>query len=166
MPQRTSMSRRQFLSGKGPLDAIRPPGTSTSLLSSACTGCGLCVERRPTGIIDMAGGLPKLDFRKGECTFCGECAQVCPEPAFSLPASQTIPHVAVIGDECLAANDIACQSCRDGCPEDAIRFRPRIGGPFLPFIVTDRCTGCGACVASCPVDAVEMQHRLPEDAHA
>ncbi|MBO9126987.1 MULTISPECIES: ferredoxin-type protein NapF [unclassified Rhizobium] len=166
MSRRASLSRRQFLSGQVRPEAIRPPGTSTMLLSSACTGCGLCVERCPTGIINMADGLPRLDFHDGECTFCSECAHVCPEPVFALPSARTIPYVATIGSECLASRDVACQSCRDGCPEDAIRFRPRIGGPFLPFVSSDRCSGCGACVASCPVDAVEMESRLPEVFHA
>ncbi|QFY62746.1 ferredoxin-type protein NapF (plasmid) [Rhizobium grahamii] len=166
MSQRPSLSRRQLLSGHVRSDAIRPPGTSTMLLSSACTGCGLCVERCPTGIIVIDGGLPRLEFRNGECTFCSECAQVCPEPVFTLSSARTIPYVATIGGECLAVRDVACQSCRDGCPEDAIRFRPRIGGPFLPSINADRCSGCGACVASCPVDAVEMESHSPEGLHA
>jgi Pyruvate/2-oxoacid:ferredoxin oxidoreductase delta subunit len=64
--------------------------------------------------------------------------------------------IAVISAQCLARRSIACMSCRDNCPEDAIRFRPRAGGPFLPEIDTEACSGCGECVGACPADAITL----------
>ncbi len=75
----------------------------------------------------------------------------------SAPAAAAEPGVAAIGDACLAGAGIHCQSCGDACPEAAIRFRPRLGGPPLPEVAPDRCTGCGDCAAVCPADAVTLQ---------
>jgi ferredoxin-type protein NapF len=64
--------------------------------------------------------------------------------------------VATLSDMCLARAGIACMSCRDACPEDAIGFRPRIGGPFDPEIRVAACTGCGQCVSACPAGAISL----------
>ncbi|OWV87735.1 ferredoxin-type protein NapF [Rhizobium sp. R635] len=153
------MSRRQFLSGR-PAAAdgrICPPGTSMEALAAACTGCGRCEERCPTKIIRLVDGLPSLAFMRGECTFCGECAASCPQPVFIAERIDRFAHVAAIGDTCLAKRGITCQSCGEVCPQQAIRFRPRIGGPFLPELRTEICNGCGGCIASCPVNAITLQ---------
>lgn len=72
---------------------------------------------------------------------------------------------AVISGQCLPRRGIACMSCRDNCPEDAIRFRPRAGGPFLPDIDAEACSGCGECVGACPVDAITLAATPSEGAH-
>ena len=71
---------------------------------------------------------------------------------------------AILG-HCLAQRGIACMSCRDNCPEDAIRFKPRAGGPFLPDVETDTCSGCGECMSSCPADAIALVALADEAAH-
>ena len=48
-------------------------------------------------------------------------------------------------------------TCRDVCPEDAIRFKPRIGKPFLPEVKDDSCTRCEACIEACPVEAISLE---------
>jgi ferredoxin-type protein NapF len=68
-----------------------------------------------------------------------------------------------IGDHCLARCFVHCQSCGDVCAEQAIRFTPRFGGPPLPSIVAERCTGCGECAAACPADAITIKREM---AHA
>jgi ferredoxin-type protein NapF len=67
--------------------------------------------------------------------------------------------------DCLAARGVVCRSCGDSCPHAAIRFWPRIGGPALPEILDDACTGCGACVGVCPVSAIEVRERPDEARH-
>jgi ferredoxin-type protein NapF len=61
-----------------------------------------------------------------------------------------------ISDACLARIGVVCEACGDACPECAIRFALRRGGPPLPSLDQDRCTGCGACVPICPVGAISL----------
>lgn len=159
-----ALSRRSFLRGgrhETPA-AARPPGLVFERLGD-CTACGDCEEVCPTGIVSLSEGTPVLDFTAGECTFCGACGEACPEVLFD-EAPSTFNHAIEIANTCLAKAGISCMTCRDSCPEDAIRFRPRIGGPFLPEIVEDACTGCGACIASCPSQAIAAVP-IPEIAH-
>ena len=75
------------------------------------------------------------------------------------PASQAAgPPIAVIGPSCLTFQGIACMSCRDVCPVEAVRFELAVGGA-RPTILTDACTGCGACARSCPADAIRVSAR-------
>ena len=165
--QTASLSRRELLLGRPTAKAaiLCPPGATIASLEAACTGCGLCVERCPTGIIALVDGVPSIDFALGECTFCGACAEACPEPVFAETDVRRFPHVAAITDTCLARRNVACQSCGESCPEQAIRFRPVIGGPFLPEINEAKCTGCGACIGGCPVSAIAVKALEAEVAH-
>lgn len=149
------LSRRAFLTGDVTRLPILPPGVSPSSLQR-CTGCNRCVERCPVSIIRLVAGVPAVDLSVGECTFCRECLNVCPEPVFDAEHFQ-FDHVAEVSGGCLAAKGVACQSCGEACPVQAIRFRPRIGAPFLPVIETSACTGCGACLQVCPVDAIALR---------
>ncbi|AHK45444.1 NapF Ferredoxin component of periplasmic nitrate reductase [Ensifer adhaerens OV14] len=144
---------------------VLPPGVTLESLT-ACTGCGQCVEKCPTRIISLLDERPSLDFSGGECTFCGDCARACPEPVFAAEGVTRLAHVVAIGDGCLARNNVACQSCRDACPQQAIRFRPRTGGPFLPEVDVNSCSGCGACIGVCPVGAIGIADRVQEGVHA
>ncbi|HEV7319019.1 MAG TPA: ferredoxin-type protein NapF [Ensifer sp.] len=160
------LSRRELFTGRAAAKPVpvRPPGVCEASLE-ACTGCGACVERCPTGIIRLEGGFPIVDFARGECTFCGACAEACPEPVFEAKDVRRFPHVAAVTDTCLARRHVACQSCGESCPEQAIRFRPVIGGPFLPEIDDARCSGCGACLSVCPVSAIAVRAFDREVAH-
>ncbi len=48
-----------------------------------------------------------------------------------------------ITEEC-----IACGSCIDACPVDAIEEGEEI------FTINENCTECGSCVDECPTDAI------------
>lgn len=50
-----------------------------------------------------------------------------------------------ISEEC-----IACGSCFDQCPVEAIR-------EGTPYVITDACTDCGSCVEVCPVEAISPE---------
>ncbi|MBP2445119.1 4Fe-4S dicluster domain-containing protein [Rhizobium leguminosarum] len=92
-------------------------------------------------------------------------ATIFPPEATPAGAAGGFAHYASIGDGCLAHNYVDCQACRDSCPAGAIRFRPRLGGPFVPELDAQACTGCGACIAVCPADSITMKPRHPEAAH-
>jgi ferredoxin-type protein NapF len=113
----------------------------------------------------MDGGFPTVDFSRGECTFCGECSARCPEAVFVTAHAIRFEHIASIQDFCLALNAVDCQSCRDICPEAAIRFVPTRGMPFQPVLETDRCTGCGACLSVCPAQAIALSPIPMEPEH-
>ena len=162
-----ALSRRDFLKGSRRSGAvsIRPPGMQDAALAD-CSGCGVCVERCPTDIVRLVESLPVLDFAAGECTFCGACAEHCPEPVFSEGTANRFDHVVAIATSCLPFQRVDCQACRDVCPTGAIRFRPVLGGPFVPELVAEACTGCGACISVCPVGAVATAPRETETAYA
>ncbi|KFC63285.1 ferredoxin-type protein [Bosea sp. LC85] len=162
------LGKRGFLKGLLPSDpaVIRPPWSVEETIASACTGCGACISACPQAIIRLdARQRPEIDFSSSECTFCGACAEVCSEPVFDR-ARPGFQHIALIGDMCFAARGVVCQSCGDACPEAAIRFRPRRGGPALPELAVDQCTGCGACIAACPAAAIGTRPTAAEAAHA
>lgn len=75
-------------------------------------------------------------------------------------------HIVAISDDCLARAGVFCMSCRDACAEQAIWFRPRVGGPFLPEVIESACSGCGACIALCPTNAITLADRCGEASDA
>jgi ferredoxin-type protein NapF len=163
MPAHASISRRRLLAGHAQALPLRtlPPGALPENLAS-CTGCGQCVDACPQDILTIRDDAVLLVPEQGECTFCNACADACPEPVFVAP--RVMAHLVRIGDDCLTRAGIACMSCRDMCPEAAIRMQPRIGAPFHPVLDAALCTGCGACIAPCPADAIVPIRKEPADA--
>lgn len=156
----SGLSRRKLLSGSLRREPapLRPPWTDEAGIHDACTACGACVEACPQGILSAGSdGRPVLSLDENECIFCGACAEACPEPVFAPRGSRPFDHVASIGPACVAAAGVHCQSCGDVCPEAAITFRPRLGGPPLPRLSEISCTGCGACLAACPADVITVR---------
>ena len=150
--------RGRFRSGSGEL---RPPWALAAAFEDRCDRCGECIRACPERIVVIgSGGFPEVDFRNGECTFCGDCATSC-KPAALLRSDDAAAWAlkASIGETCLAADGIECRVCGEACGAGAIRFRPRIGGIALPQLDASGCTGCGACYAPCPANAIEMNNR-------
>jgi len=160
-------TRRAFLTGGGlrPRQGYYPPGVTAKSIAH-CSGCGECADACPAKIIVMRDGVPTVDFNAGECTFCGECSKRCPERVFPPEPATAFAHHAFLADTCLAVNYVDCQACRDACSIMAIRFKPRLGGPFVPVLDADACTGCGACVSVCPTQSITMTARTVGVAHA
>ena len=160
--QTALLSRRGFLRGgmRSVPAAVRPPWARGELaFLAACSRCDACIRACPTGILLRSdGGFPAVDFSRGECTFCGECAAGC-EPQALLRAPDGLSPWALkasIGQSCLAEAGVECRVCGENCPESAIRFRPRLGGVALPQLDASACTGCGACFAPCPTRAIAL----------
>ena len=154
-------SRRGFLRGRiqSTIAPLRPPwALPEPEFLSRCTRCGNCAVICPTKIIQIREGYPEIDFRAGQCTFCAECVRVCiPAALRREDGARPWQRTARVADTCLAQGGVDCRICGDHCEEEAIRFTPRIGGPALPEIVADACTGCGACVAPCPAKAIRVR---------
>lgn len=158
--------RRAFLTGTGKASAtMRPPwaGRESEFVES-CVCCGACVAACPERVLRIgAGGYPEIDFAETGCTLCAACVDSCQSKALNSNARpRPWDRVATIGGACLAVQGVHCQSCRDACPEQAIRFLPERAVP-RPRVGTDRCTACGACVSACPVAAIAI---LPNIASA
>ena len=155
-----NITRRSFFSGAceriDPM-AVRPPGARTEQFEKLCVNCAICVETCPQEIIAKdQSGRAFVDFRLGACTFCGECADVCPTGALDSTLVASWPWRASATSACLSMSGISCRSCQDSCEVNAIRFRLQTGGRARPLVDEDTCIGCGACVSVCPVDAIEM----------
>jgi len=53
--------------------------TTTEIDEEMCTGCGLCVDECPTGVISLEGTIARVTDEY--CMNCDHCAAVCPENA-------------------------------------------------------------------------------------
>lgn len=57
-----------------------------SVFPELCKGCGLCIEKCPTKVIEWSErlgfmGTPSVQVRMDGCIVCGICEQVCPDTA-------------------------------------------------------------------------------------
>lgn len=64
------------------------------------------------------------------------------------------PATLTISDKCLAKNNIYCQSCRDECETNVIKFNYLNGSIPEPTVKEIDCTQCGACINVCPQGAI------------
>jgi len=149
---------------------LRPPGAIEEKdFLDACLRCGGCMKACPTKGLQPAGfqagfeGLftPVLTPRVGACEEkCNLCGQVCPTGAIrALPLIEK--QYAVIGtavidrNRCIAWEQLKlCLICDEMCPYDAIDFldiTDEKGTLQRPFVLEDKCVGCGQCENKCPV---------------
>ncbi|MEI6895387.1 MAG: ferredoxin-type protein NapF [Colwellia sp.] len=160
-------SKRRFLRGKITTPKVMrlPWVISEAVFISACNQCQDCLISCESNIIVKdEEGFPKIDFSQGECTFCNKCIDVCQQPLFSGSFTQPSerdesapkpwPVYLEISDNCLAKNNVYCQSCRDECETSVIKFNYLTSSIPQPSINTVDCSQCGACLKSCPQDAL------------
>lgn len=137
---------------------VRPPyGESESAFQNKCPECEnkACVTSCDEKIIFIGeDGTPALTFNQNGCTFCDECANICPEDVLSLEnrhnAEQLNALFCISLEACVAHHGVICSACKEPCIDDAILFN----GLFNPVIDDERCTGCGFCMARCPTQAI------------
>jgi ferredoxin len=154
-----------------PPDLIRPPGARPEDgFLRRCYRCGACLEACPTNTLQpygMAAGLPGLltpvvTPQLGPCDpACNVCGQICPTQAIR-PLSHAERIWAKVGTahilrhKCLAWElDRKCLVCDEVCPYDAIVLNrvPEVK-VAVPFVIENRCSGCGFCEHHCPVEAL------------
>jgi len=160
------ISRRALLRGRiaqaaqqAEPNRFAPPWFITAAATDgACLNCSACIDACPTSILELnAKGVASVNFEKGECEFCGDCAQVCPQPFYHDATAQPAwPLVADINERCLSQQGVVCQTCKEMCPVDAIALTLVLGQVPVPSIQQDLCTGCGACIAPCPTQAIDI----------
>jgi ferredoxin-type protein NapF len=127
--------------------------------SDSCSRCEQeCANSCPQHIIRLHpdghafAGSPWLDFSVTGCTFCGDCAKVCPSLESYEKESLQTGNLQLIKTKCLTWNNVFCMSCTGKCDVRALRLDDR-----RRLILNDSlCTGCGMCVHSCPVNALDV----------
>jgi len=140
--------------------AIRPPYFSDKRdFLNICVLCeqSECVDACEEEIIELdKDRTPIINFSKGGCTYCDECAVACQKDVLKVENRKNIDvQIEIDILECLSWHKVMCFSCKDPCFENAIDFQ----GMFRPTI-NDRCTSCGFCLSVCPSNAIKVKNRV------
>jgi MauM/NapG family ferredoxin protein len=163
---KAGLNSRKNLNGR----FIRPPGSLPEHeFLARCIRCGECMKTCKTNGLQPADlecgfdGLwtPHLVPRKGPCEDkCNMCGHVCPTQAIRalpLPEKQFVKLGTAVIDRhrCIAwEQEKLCLICAEICPIHAIDSMvvDNFKGPFKrPFVMDDKCIGCGYCEKACPV---------------
>ncbi len=146
---------------------IVPPGAQgLRHFAQHCTGCQLCVQACPNGVLRPSSGLvtlmqPESSYERGYCRpECTRCSEVCPAGAIlkinrADKSSIQIGHAVWVKDNCIPVVDgVECGNCARRCPVGAITMVPsdpaNPESVKIPVVNDERCIGCGACENLCP----------------
>jgi ferredoxin len=164
---------------KLPLDFIRPPGALSEIeFIDRCIKCGQCLKvcltngLQPSLFEAGLDGLwtPRLISRMGCCEFeCNMCGRVCPtgaikELVLNDKKKVIIGTAYVITDRCIPfVTDKTCIVCEEHCPTsdkaivlikvNATREDGTTYESDRPYVIQDRCIGCGICEFVCPLNS-------------
>ncbi len=81
---------------------------------------------------------------------------VAPGRATPAPAATDGPKRITVAPHCLVPQRVECRLCAEACDAGALRYTPAPGGAGRLRVDTERCTGCGDCLAPCPVGALAL----------
>ena len=113
-------------------DAIRIENGVAVIDENKCTGCGVCMNTCPRGVINL---LPR---DKTVVVLC---------------RNKAIGKIARL--QCKSAC-VGCKRCEKNCPSDSIHV---VDG--VAEINAETCTRCGACVSGCPMHCI-VNYCLPD----
>ena len=164
---------------------VRPPGAAAEdQLYRKCLKCGACVEVCPSRGVEQLDlsldllnlGTPVLNPLKGGCLAwkrpCLECCRVCPTGTLKEPVS--LNNISLGSAKIDATGCVNCMMCIMECPvPGTVLFPNPEGGPFRraqdiptqlslkdshhkPYIVRDKCVGCGICANICPPRVIKL----------
>ena len=113
---------------------------------------------------------PRADLRFAACEqTCNLCGMACPTQAIRDLNLQEKKHAkigtaVILKEKCLVwEQDKVCLICDEQCPYNAIVFK-MVDGFRRPFVIENKCNGCGFCEHKCPVegDAAIVVNQLGE----
>ena len=146
---------------------IRPPGAlPEEAFLNTCIRCSACMKVCITNTLQPSlfeGGLeglwtPRADLRRAACEqSCNLCGKVCPTHAIRDLDPEEKKHAKIgtavlLKEKCLVwEQDKVCLICDEQCPYNAIVFKT-VEGLRRPFVIENKCNGCGFCEQKCPVE--------------
>jgi len=148
-----------------PAPAAPPGARSLVQFQSACTACGLCVSKCPSGVLQPSivrygarGFLqPYLDYEVSYCQYeCTLCTDLCPTGALKrIPLEEKklvqMGTASLVKEKCIVfTHKTACGACAEHCPTGSVRMVPSATGIPEPEFDELICIGCGACHHICP----------------
>jgi len=87
--------------------------TTLKLTSDKCTGCGMCINVCPQGVLALSEGRVKISH-KDKCMECGACAKNCRFQALEVQAGVGCAYAIILGK--LTGTEPSCDcSGSSGC---------------------------------------------------